>query len=184
MLELFRGHGHHRQARLFHQFHLAQDFVGFNYYFTVYFKGISRKNPSRYNRHHTGQRGPHKRNRRNPPGPRSDLGWYMEPESLYKEIMAVARRYKKPILITETGVADAKDQYRQWWLEQTLEAIAKANDNHAHVIGYFVWSLLDNFEWAQGWWPKFGLVEVDRENGMKRKVRPSAEWLAKYINGH
>ncbi|HSX46573.1 MAG TPA: family 1 glycosylhydrolase, partial [Patescibacteria group bacterium] len=39
-------------------------------------------------------------------------------------------------------------------------------------------SLLDNFEWAYGWWPRFGLVEVDRENGMKRKVRPSAKWFA------
>ena len=46
--------------------------------------------------------------------------------------------------------------------------------------GYFHWSLLDNFEWAYGWWPKFGLVEVDRET-MKRSVRPSAKYFAKRI---
>jgi len=158
-----------------------QDFVGFNYYNTDYFKGLSRKNPSRYNKHHMGQRGPHKGNRHNPPGPRSDLGWYMEPSGLYTLIMQVAKRYKKPIIITETGVADATDRYRQWWLEETLQAVSRANAENANVLGYFVWSLLDNFEWAQGWWPKFGLVKIDRQNNLKRELRPSAKWLAQYI---
>jgi beta-glucosidase len=42
------------------------------------------------------------------------------------------------------------------------------------------WSLLDNFEWEMGWWPKFGLIEVDRKT-MKRKIRPSAQWFAAHI---
>ena len=159
----------------------SQDFVGFNYYFTDYFKGLMRKNPHRHNHHHTGHRGPHRQSRHNPPGPLSDMGWYMEPSSLYKLIMKVAKRYKKPIIITETGVADELDQYREWWLEETLSAVKKANDNNARVIGYFAWSLLDNFEWSQGWWPKFGLVSVDREKDLKREVRGSGKWLAKYI---
>ena len=95
--------------------------------------------------------------------------------------MKVAKRYKKPIIITETGVADAKDQYRQWWMEETLEAVRRANRDHANVIGYFAWSLLDNFEWAQGWWPKFGLVEVDRSDRLKRQPRPSSKWLADFV---
>ena len=49
------------------------------------------------------------------------------------------------------------------------------------VVGYLHWSLLDNFEWAYGWWPKFGLVDVDRKNGMKRTIRPSAEWYGKKV---
>jgi len=40
---------------------------------------------------------------------------------------------------------------------------------------------LDNFEWAQGWWPRFGMVEVDRAHGMKRTIRPSAKWYAERI---
>lgn len=95
--------------------------------------------------------------------------------------MAVARRYKKPIIVTETGVADSRDHYRKWWLEETTQATLRAKQDGADVRGFFVWSLLDNFEWAQGWWPKFGLVEVDRQKAMKRTVRPSAKWFAKFI---
>ena len=160
----------------------CQDFVGFNYYFTDYFKGTVRRNP-RWHRHyiHTNYRGVHHRVRHTPDSPSNDLGWYMEPGGIYHVIMKLAKRYKKPIIVTENGVADMHDRYRKWWLEETMNAIERANINEANVIGYFHWSLLDNFEWAQGWWPKFGLIEVDRGDGLKRKPRPSATWLAKHI---
>ena len=163
-----------------------QDFVGFNYYFTDYFKGLIRKNPIRRNRdlHRTGRlghRGPFKNRRHNPPGPLNDLGWYMEPDGIYKVIMHVAKKYKQPILVTENGVADRHDQYRKWWIEETLSAIGKANAKGANVIGYFHWGLLDNFEWSTGWWPKFGLVEVDREEGMKRSIKSSGKWFAEFL---
>lgn len=105
----------------------------------------------------------------------------MEPEGLYPLLLRTWAHYKKPIIVTENGVADAEDQYRQWWLEETVVAMEKALSEGVQLIGYFHWSLLDNFEWAYGWWPKFGLVEVDRKNGMKRNVRPSARWYAKTI---
>lgn len=138
-----------------------QDFVGFNYYFGDYYKGLKRDNPK---------------------FPLNDLGWYMEPEGLYPLLLRVWQHYKKPIIITENGVADSKDQYREWWLEETIIAMEKALSEGVDLRGYFHWSLLDNFEWATGWWPKFGLVEVDRKNDMKRKIRPSAKWLANKIN--
>jgi beta-glucosidase len=134
-----------------------QDFVGFNYYFTDYYKGFRRVNPA---------------------SPKNDLGWYMEPEGLYPIIMRLWRRYKKPIIVTENGVADARDEYRQWWLQETMVAMERAIGDGAEIRGYLHWSLLDNFEWKYGWWPKFGLVEVDREHGMKRTIRPSALWWA------
>jgi len=138
-----------------------QDFIGFNYYFTDYYTGLIK--------------------RQNPHVPLNDLGWYMEPEGLYPLLLRVWARYKKPIIITENGVADGQDQFRQWWIEETIIAMAKAMSEGVEIRGYFHWSLLDNFEWAYGWWPKFGLIEVDREHGMKRTIRPSAEWFADKI---
>jgi beta-glucosidase len=138
-----------------------QDFVGFNYYFTDYYRGMIKRD--------------------NPSVPLNDLGWYMEPEGLYPLLLRVWSHYKKPIIITENGVADSADQYRQWWIEETIVAMERALSQGVEVHGYLHWSLLDNFEWKYGWWPKFGLVEVDRENGMKRHIRPSAKWFAERI---
>ncbi|MGA3150063.1 MAG: glycoside hydrolase family 1 protein [Candidatus Saccharimonadales bacterium] len=138
-----------------------QDFVGFNYYFTDYYTGIFK--------------------RENPKIPLSDLGWYMEPEGLYPLLLRVWARYKKPIMITENGAADRKDEYRRWWIEETIVAMQRAMSEGVKIRGYFHWSLLDNFEWADGWWPKFGLIKVDRDNGMERTIRPSAKWFAERI---
>lgn len=138
-----------------------QDFVGFNYYFTDYYRGMIKRD--------------------NPSVPVNDLGWYMEPEGLYPLLLRVWSHYKKPIIITENGVADGDDQYRQWWIEETIVAMERALSQGVKVHGYLHWSLLDNFEWKYGWWPKFGLVEVDRQNDMKRTIRPSAKWFAERI---
>jgi beta-glucosidase len=140
-----------------------QDFVGFNYYFTDYYKGFSRSNPS---------------------VPLNDMGWYMEPEGVYPLLLRVWSHYKKPIFITENGVADANDEHRRWWLEQTMVAMERAISEGVDLRGYLHWSLLDNFEWAYGWWPKFGLVSIDRQSGMKRTVRPSAVWWSQWIKEH
>ncbi len=137
-----------------------QDFVGFNYYFTDYYKGFHKDNPK---------------------VPVNDLGWYMEPEGLYPLLVRAWAHYRKPIIVTENGVADEQDQYRQWWIEESIVAMERALSEGVQVAGYFHWSLLDNFEWAYGWWPKFGLVSVDRANGMKREIRPSAKWFAAAI---
>ncbi len=140
-----------------------QDFVGFNYYFTDYYKGFNSHNPS---------------------VPVNDLGWYMEPEGVYPLLLRVWHHYKKPIFITENGVADSNDEYRRWWIEQTMVAMERAISEGVDLKGYMHWSLLDNFEWAYGWWPKFGLVAVDRSNDMKRTVRPSALWWAEWLQNH
>ena len=136
-----------------------QDFVGFNYYFTDYYQGFKPLNPKT---------------------PLNDMGWYMEPEGLFPLLICIKNRYKKPIIITENGVADREDKYRRWWIEESIVAMERAISEGADVRGYFHWSLLDNFEWGDGWWPKFGLVEVDRKT-LKRTIRPSAEWYAQAI---
>jgi beta-glucosidase len=117
----------------------------------------------------------------NPEQPISDLGWYMKPDALGDLLISTFKRYKLPLIVTENGLADAKDKHRKWWLKQTIEAMGIAIENGVTLMGYLHWSLLDNFEWSFGWWPRFGLIEVDRKN-MKRKVRPSAKWLASEID--
>jgi beta-glucosidase len=116
----------------------------------------------------------------NPKEPVSDVGWYMEPGALFDLLSETDRRYHLPIIITENGLADAGDKQRKWWIEQTITAMGKALSLGVNLTGYLHWSLLDNFEWAYGWWPKFGLVNVDRTT-MKRSVRPSAKWFAQEI---
>ncbi len=137
----------------------CQDFVGLNYYFSDYYRNAKMDNPET---------------------PKNDLGWYMEPEGLHPLLKRVWARYRKPIIITESGVADSQDQYRKWWFEQSVIAMERALSEGVQVVGYLHWSLLDNFEWAYGWWPKFGLVSVDQKT-MKREIRPSAKYLAKII---
>lgn len=138
-----------------------QDFVGVNYYFSDYYTGMFK--------------------RQNPRVPLNDRGWYMEPEGLYPLLMRAWAHFKKPIIVTESGLADQDDRYRQWWLEETMVAMEKAISEGVQIHGYLYWSLLDNFEWDEGWWPKFGLVAVDRVHGMKRTIRPSALWWAKRL---
>ena len=147
-----------------HRIRKEQDFVGFNFYFTDYYQ-FTIPNPFRLE---------------DPRMPLSDIGWYMEPEGIYPLLLRAWVHYKKPIMITENGVADMHDQYRHWWLEETIVAMERALSEGVRLIGYCHWSLLDNFEWAYGWWPKFGLVAVDRKN-MRRTVRKSAKWFAEEI---
>ena len=116
-----------------------------------------------------------------PQMPMNDLGWQMTPDDLETVLVRNYRRYKKPMIVTETGVADRNDRYRRWWIAHNIDAIHKAMQRGAKVMGYMHWSLLDNFEWAYGWWPKFGLINVDREHGMKRTPRPSALWFADWL---
>jgi beta-glucosidase len=84
------------------------------------------------------------------------------------------------VLVTENGLADSRDKQRKWWITQTMHALEYALQQGVDLRGYLHWSLLDNFEWAYGWWPQFGLVYVDRR-AMRRTVRPSARAYAAYI---
>ena len=110
----------------------------------------------------------------------SDLGWDMQPDKLQYLLEDVAERYRLPIMITENGLADGADSQRQWWLTETIKAMHEALKRDIKLIGYLHWSLLDNFEWDKGYWPKFGLVAVDRQT-MARTVRPSARWFGAVI---
>lgn len=136
------------------------DFYGVNYYFTDRFKG---------------------RNVVHPKKDLSDFGWEMRPENLEHVLMRVHKRHPGvPIFVTESGVADMHDQYRKQWIAYSIQAMNNAIKAGVRLEGYMHWSLLDNFEWAHGFWPRFGLVEVDYKT-FKRTVRPSAVWYGTVI---
>ena len=104
----------------------------------------------------------------------SDLNWEIFPEGIY-HVVKKAARYGKPIYITENGLADAADKNRGPFIKENLKWLHRAINEGVDVKGYFYWSLLDNFEFVdmRGFWPRFGLVEVDYKT-MERKIRPSA----------
>ncbi|MFZ2187582.1 MAG: glycoside hydrolase family 1 protein [Candidatus Moraniibacteriota bacterium] len=109
--------------------------------------------------------------------PESDLGWEIYPEGLY-HILKWLEKFHLPIYITENGLADAPDEKRTAFIREHLRWVHRAIEEGADVRGYFYWSLLDNFEWDKGFWPRFGLVAIDYPT-QKRTVRQSALAYAK-----
>jgi len=112
----------------------------------------------------------------------SDIGWELYPSSIYF-VLKDLLKYKKPVFITENGLADYKDKYRGWYIKEILKNVYRAVSEGVDVKGYFHWSLLDNFEWAEGFWPRFGLVEVDYGT-QKRKIRKSAFEYSRVIRNN
>lgn len=135
------------------------DFIGVNYYFSNRVYGYRTHNPDEKV---------------------SDMGWDMQPANIQYVLERLYEKYKKPIFITENGLADADDNERQWWITQTIIGIQRALGSGVKIIGYLHWSLFDNFEWNKGYWPKFGLVEVDRRT-MRRIPRKSAVWFGRVV---
>jgi beta-glucosidase len=112
-------------------------------------------------------------------GKRNSLGWEVYPEGL-AHFLRSFRRYKLPLLITENGVPAVDDNDRWTFIFMHLWQVARAIDEGAPVIGYLYWSLLDNYEWADGFKARFGLIAVDYAT-QKRTIRESALRMAKVI---
>ncbi len=108
------------------------------------------------------------------PGEKSDLGWEIDPASFLGLLRETWRRYRLPIIVTENGIADAADVHRPAYLRSHVHAVAHAIAEGVPVGGYFHWSLIDNFEWAEGFAPRFGLYEVDYAT-LERKPRGSVK---------
>ncbi|MFA5248627.1 MAG: glycoside hydrolase family 1 protein [Patescibacteria group bacterium] len=101
----------------------------------------------------------------------TDLGWEIYQIGMY-DVLKKLQRYRQPIIVMENGLADASDAKREKFIVDHLRQIHRAISDGVPVKGYFHWALIDNFEWAYGWAPKFGLVAVDRET-FERQVKPS-----------
>ncbi|KHO61252.1 broad-specificity cellobiase [Thermoanaerobacter sp. YS13] len=123
-------------------------------------------------------------------GKRTEMGWEISPEPLYDLLKRIDREYTKlPMYITENGAAfkdevteDGRvhDYERIEYIKEHLKAIARFIEEGGNLKGYFVWSLLDNFEWAHGYSKRFGIVYVDYET-QKRILKDSAWWYKEVI---
>ncbi|NWG92393.1 MAG: beta-glucosidase [Parvularculaceae bacterium] len=117
------------------------------------------------------------------------MGWEIAPKAFAQTLIQEHARYKLPIVVTENGMADraevgpdgtVADDDRIDYLAKYIGAVASAVESGARIDGYFVWSLIDNFEWAEGFEPRFGLVHVDYAT-QKRTPKDSYYWLGDEI---
>ncbi|MCA9661557.1 MAG: glycoside hydrolase family 1 protein [Myxococcales bacterium] len=142
------------------------DFIGLNYYSHVLVKTqLDRREPFTW-----GYR---------PGDVPTDMPYGIYPEGIYRALRQVGG-FGVPIYITENGIADARDDRRADFIRRYLYAVARAIIDGVDVRGFFYWSLLDNFEWAEGWSMKFGLYALDPKT-QARTLRPGAEAFAAII---
>jgi beta-glucosidase len=111
----------------------------------------------------------------------SDLGWEIYPQGLERALRECSA-FGLPLYVTENGVADATDSLRPGFVRATFDALDRARSAGLDLRGYFHWSLMDNFEWADGYTGRFGLFEVDftRPEGPRRE-RASARAYAEGV---
>jgi len=148
------------------------DFIGLNYYFREIldasgaFKGWMSL---------TGE--PCKTDPRYAKAEKSDLDWEIYPEGIY-DMLIELKRYGVPLMVTENGICTSDDNLRARFIYGHLQQVRRAIENGAPVVGFQYWSLLDNFEWAFGFKPRFGLVHVDYAT-QKRTIKPSGDYYAR-----
>jgi beta-glucosidase len=130
------------------------DFLGVNYYTRAIYRADEKK--------------PFVRLPARPP--LTDMGWEICPEAFTELLLSLNRKYQlPPVFITENGAAMAdsledgriNDSDRNQYIQDHIEAVNRAMEHGVDVRGYFAWSLMDNFEWAEGYVKRFGIVHVD-----------------------
>ena len=116
-----------------------------------------------------------------PPGAQmTAAGYEYYPQALGDIIRLAARKARKPIFVTESGIATDDDTRRIAWLDASVAEVQRCLGEGIDVRSYIYWSLLDNFEWTQGYGQHFGLVAVNRDTFV-RTPKPSAKHLARLI---
>lgn len=117
------------------------------------------------------------------------MNWEVYPSSIYEALKRLST-YKsiKEIIITENGAAftddlfnnAVNDEKRKYYLQDHIYKVLQAKEEGVNVKGYFVWTLMDNFEWAEGYRPRFGLVYVDFKT-QQRIIKSSGEWYSNFL---
>lgn len=156
------------------------DYLGVNYYFPTYVAAAPGK-------------GVLEVTHEPPPGPRTAMGWPVDPVGLDEILVRVTEDYQPPaIFVTENGAAyddtvnpdgTVDDPDRAGFLSDHLAACARATEHGVPLRGYYAWSLVDNFEWTCGYAKRFGLVRVNYQN-QRRTVKTSGRRYADLIAAH
>lgn len=168
------------------------DFLGINYYTPTLVSAAGDDDGPGSDRHRGGGHSPwpgaddvafHQ-----PPGELTAMGWSVDPSGLYDLLMRLTGEFPRlPLLITENGAAcddvpapdgSVHDPERIAYLHGHLAAVLRAIERGADVRGYFLWSLMDNFEWAYGYAKRFGAVYVDYRT-LARMPKDSAVWYSR-----
>jgi beta-glucosidase len=108
--------------------------------------------------------------------PQTQMGYEFWPQVVEYTVRRTAAFTGLPVLVTENGIGTDDDADRIAYVSEALRGVRRCLDDGVDVRGYFVWSLMDNFEWAHGYGPKFGLFSVDRTT-FERRPKPSATWF-------
>ncbi|XP_021891378.1 beta-glucosidase 44-like [Carica papaya] len=127
-----------------------------------------------------------------PIGPRANSWWlYIVPWGMYKSLTYVKEHYGNPtMIVSENGMDDPGnvtlpaglfDTTRVKFYRDYLTEMKKAIDDGANVVGYFAWSLIDNFEWLSGYTSRFGIVYIDFKNNLERHPKMSAYWFKQLL---
>jgi beta-glucosidase len=120
---------------------------------------------------------------------RTVMNWEVHPPSIYAMLKKYGQYKNIPeLIVTENGAAfpddvqngEVKDRQRKEYLQQYIQQVLKAKKEGVNVKGYFVWSFTDNFEWAEGYFPRFGLVHVNYET-QQRIIKDSGKWYRDFL---
>lgn len=122
---------------------------------------------------------------------KSSMGWVVDGRSIYWTLKFMYERYGLPVMVTENGIAlcdkiengEIADEERAEYIKEYVGYVKKAASDGVDVIGYHYWSLMDNFEWAEGYEPRFGLIYVDYAT-KNRTVKNSAYYYKKIIESN
>ena len=144
----------------------AMDFIGLNYYSRMHVKGQANlTEPFVFEKRAKDIQ--------------TDMDYALYPEGFYEALHTIST-LKKPIYVTENGVADQGNNIREMFIKRYLYALHKGLQDGLDIRGYFYWTLMDNFEWAEGYKMKFGLYKVDFET-QERTLRESSNLFAKMV---
>ncbi|XP_068652842.1 beta-glucosidase 12-like [Aristolochia californica] len=173
------------------------DFIGLNYYTTYYATDAGSSN-SLHKSYSTDSHCNLSGIRNGIPiGPQAATKWlYVYPRGIRDLLMYTKKRYNNPVIyVTENGISEFNNEKQT--LQQALQDHMRIDYYHGHlrnvqeairagarVKGYFAWSLLDNFEWADGYTVRFGINYVDYKNGLKRHRKQSSYWFEKFLKAH
>lgn len=110
----------------------------------------------------------------------TQMGWEIVPEGLYRILCSVHERYHKPIVVSENGIATQSAQKAIAFFRNHIAQMRRAMNDGVDVRGYFPWTLVDNYEWTEGWHSQFGLFFYDKKTH-ERHITPAGIWFSRFI---